>query len=81
MFVSSGCIFHQVCSHCTVEFRYVKLGLLEISVKSNFFLKSRFKLSAFQLNLLLLAQISMCQNFGFLEFDIYITPLNCFIFF
>jgi len=31
------------------------------------FLKSHFKLSAFQLNLLLLSQISMSQNFGFHE--------------
>ena len=39
----------------------MKLGLLEISVKS------RFKFSTFQQNLLLLIQISMCRNFGFLE--------------
>ena len=37
----------------TVESRYVKLGI---------FLKSCFKLNAFQLNLLLLSQISMCRN-------------------
>ena len=35
--------------------------------KVEIFLKSRFKLSACQLNLLLLSQISMCRNFGFLE--------------
>ena len=42
----------------TVESRYVKLGI---------FLKSCFKLNAFQLNLLLLSQISMCRNFWYLE--------------
>ena len=39
----------------TVESRYVKLCQVEI------FLKSLFKLGAFQLNLLLLSQISMCR--------------------
>jgi hypothetical protein len=50
-----------------VESRYVKLGLLEISTKSKFFWSSILKLSAFQLNLLLLSQILMCRNIGYLE--------------
>ena len=43
----------------TVESPYVKLGILEISAKSKKCLKSRFKLEAFRLNLLLLSQISI----------------------
>ena len=54
MYVSASLVY-------SVESRYVKLGLLEI------YLKSHFKLSAFQLNLLLLSQISMCRHFGYLE--------------
>ena len=45
----------------TVDSRYVKLDLLEI------FPKFRFKLSAFQLNVLLLSKISMSRKFGYLE--------------
>jgi exonuclease VII small subunit len=50
---------NQLLAHNTVESCYVKLG----KVNSKF----RFKLSAFQLNLLLLSQISMCRNFGYLK--------------
>jgi hypothetical protein len=42
----------------TVESCNVKLGLLKISL---------FNLGVFQIDLLLLSQISMCRNFGLLE--------------
>ena len=52
---------------CTVESRLLTLCQTRLTRNCGqveIFLKSRFKLSAFQLNLLLLSQIPMCRNFG-----------------
>jgi hypothetical protein len=63
---------------------YSWISLCQTRLTRNFgqvkiFLKSRFKLSAFQLNLLLLSQISMCRYFGYLKVAFspkYSNPFN-----
>jgi len=61
-------IFFHFVLHIQIQLNLVMSNSVSSKYRlSRNFLKSRFKHIAFQLNLLLLSQFSMCQNFGYLE--------------